>query len=222
MVNFEKSQPAPNCLASEKSKASGDYKCGDVLERLKSDFKNKCYLCEQKAPSNINVEHFQSHQGNLDLKFDWNNLYWSCSHCNNIKSSLYDDILNCNDSSQRVDSWIKYEIDPFPKEKAKISIIEDETNADNTVELLDKIYNGSTNLKTIEAANIRQKLLLEIRDFQNWLFEYFEEEEETEQKIFLRRKIENHLRNSSNFTAFKRWIIWKNEAMNHEFGELIT
>nr|VFJ73508.1 MAG: hypothetical protein BECKFW1821C_GA0114237_105211 [Candidatus Kentron sp. FW] len=31
MVYLEKSQPAPACLAVEKAKANGDYKCGDVL-----------------------------------------------------------------------------------------------------------------------------------------------------------------------------------------------
>jgi len=58
MVYFEKSQPAPACLAEEKTKTSGDYKCGDVLRRLAADFKNKCYLCEHKRPTNLNVEHF--------------------------------------------------------------------------------------------------------------------------------------------------------------------
>ena len=41
MVFQEKSQPAPPCLTNEKKKANGDYKCGQVLERLKANFKNK-------------------------------------------------------------------------------------------------------------------------------------------------------------------------------------
>ena len=41
MIYLEKSQPAPECLVSEKAKASGDYKCGDTLNRIKDDFKNK-------------------------------------------------------------------------------------------------------------------------------------------------------------------------------------
>jgi len=80
MIYFEKSQPAPECLEKEKSKKSGNYKCAGVLKRLKDDFKNKCYICESKAPTTINVEHFKSHQGDSDLKFDWNNLFWSCGH----------------------------------------------------------------------------------------------------------------------------------------------
>lgn len=79
MVYLEKSQPAPDCLETEKAKAYGDYKCKNVLERIKTDFKNKCYLCEYKEPVAINVEHFRPHEGDKDLKFDWNNLFWSCS-----------------------------------------------------------------------------------------------------------------------------------------------
>ena len=69
MLFFAKSQPA------------GDYKCGDVLELLKNDFKNKCYICECKESLiSRNTEHFIPHKGDKNLKFDWNNLFWSCSH----------------------------------------------------------------------------------------------------------------------------------------------
>ncbi len=95
MVHFEKSQPAPTCLETEKGKANGDYKCENVLDRIKDDFMNKCYICEYKEPESINVEHFIPHEGDKDLKFDWNNLFWSCSHCNNTKLNNYDNILNC-------------------------------------------------------------------------------------------------------------------------------
>ena len=81
MLFVKKSQPAPSCLESEKIKANGDYKCGDVLIRLKDYFKNKCYICEYSKPENINIEHLISHRGNKDLKFSWDNLIWSCGHC---------------------------------------------------------------------------------------------------------------------------------------------
>ena len=103
MLFFEKSQPAPACLKIEKKKANGDYKCGDVLPRLKKDFKNKCYICEQKEPTSINVEHFIPHKGDSELKFSWDNLFWSCAHCNNIKSDKYNNILNCTDINDDVE-----------------------------------------------------------------------------------------------------------------------
>ncbi|MCP5046806.1 MAG: HNH endonuclease, partial [bacterium] len=66
-----------------------------VLERVKRDFKNKCYICEYKEPPSINIEHFLPHRGDKDLKFDWDNLFWSCAHCNNTKGDKFDNILNC-------------------------------------------------------------------------------------------------------------------------------
>lgn len=68
MINLKKSQPAPECLENEKKKASGKYNCGDVLERLEKDCFNKCYLCEDKYLSNINIEHFIPHQYDENLK----------------------------------------------------------------------------------------------------------------------------------------------------------
>jgi hypothetical protein len=44
MIYQPKSQPAPACLEAEKAKKNGNYNCGDVLDRLKTDFKNKCYI----------------------------------------------------------------------------------------------------------------------------------------------------------------------------------
>lgn len=75
MVYIEKSQPAPKCLDKEKNKANGDYRCASVLDRIKNDFRNKCYICEYKEPVSINIEHFRPHKGDKNLKFDWNNLF---------------------------------------------------------------------------------------------------------------------------------------------------
>ena len=85
MINIVKSQPSPECLSIEAQKKNGDYKCGEVLSRIKNDFYNKCYICETQAPTTINVEHFRPHKGNVSLKFDWNNLFYACGHCNNTK-----------------------------------------------------------------------------------------------------------------------------------------
>ena len=221
MVNITKSQPAPACLALEKLKVSGDYKCGDVLERLKKDFYNKCYICENKGVSSINVEHFIAHKGNKDLKFAWENLFWSCSHCNNVKLHLYDNILNCTDPTHLVEDFIKYEMRPYPKEKVKITALKNEATVHKTVELLHKVYNGHTKLKVIESANIRAKLLNEIRDFQSWLVEYFEDGINEADKEYAKRKIERHLNISSCFAAFKRWIVKDNVGLKTEFSYLL-
>jgi HNH endonuclease. len=221
MVHFEKSQPAPDCLEFEKCKKNGNYKCGTVLERIKNDFKNKCYICEYKEPITINVEHFIPHEGDNELKFSWDNLFLSCGHCNNTKLAKYNNILNCTCLSDKVDTDLKYIFKPFPYEKVKIEVLRDDERVHSTKDLLIDVFNGTTTLKKIEASNLRNKLLDEIMDFQESLKNYFLDTNTEEDKTHYLRKIRGHLNKASNFTAFKRWIIWDNERLNEEFGQYI-
>jgi uncharacterized protein (TIGR02646 family) len=221
MVFFQKSQPAPNCLELEKAKANGDYKCDNVLNRIKNDFKNKCYLCEYKEPTSINVEHFVPHEGNLDLKFDWNNLFWSCSHCNNTKLNTYTNLLSCTDPDHNVETDLKYGFKPFPFESVDIISLKDEQRVHNTRDLLIALYNGTTKLKTIESSNLRDKLLDEIMEFQAHLKDYFRDTNSEEDRQYFLIRIRGHLDRGSNFTAFKRWIIRDNNRLNQEFGQYV-
>lgn len=99
MVKVERSFPAPESLQEEADKVNGRYDKQDVIERLKRDFHNKCYICETKELQDPNVEHLLPHKNGKypERKFDWENLFWSCAHCNEIKNnSKYDEgILDC-------------------------------------------------------------------------------------------------------------------------------
>lgn len=99
MVKVIRSFPAPESLAEEAKKVTGKYDKSDVIERLKEDFHNKCYICEMKELQDPNVEHLLPHKNGtyLERKFDWENLFWSCSHCNSVKNNgKYDDgIIDC-------------------------------------------------------------------------------------------------------------------------------
>ena len=99
MVKVERSFPAPKSLAMEAKKKDGSYSGMDVVERLKEDFNNKCYICELKDLQDPQIEHLLPHKNRkyLERKFDWNNLFWVCGHCNNVKNQAkYDEgILDC-------------------------------------------------------------------------------------------------------------------------------
>ena len=99
MVKIERSMPPPCSLASEKEKEAGSYTCEDVISQLEQDGHGKCYLCEINELQSIQVEHLRAHHGgkDKDRKFDWNNLFYSCAHCNNVKNRRkYDErILDC-------------------------------------------------------------------------------------------------------------------------------
>ncbi len=222
MIFHPKTKTAPPCLEKEKRKASGSYNCPGVLELLKRDFKNKCYICEDKAPHAINTEHFIPHKGNIDLKFDWNNLFYCCAHCNNTKLAKpqFDAILNCTVESDEADRKIKYLIKVIPKEKVKITALVDEPKVHNTVSLLLEIYNGTTPLKKIESGNLRDKLLKEIRHFQDLLFRFYDDSNTAEEQLDFKNKIIRELRASSGFTAFKRWIL-RDSDMAEDFSDYL-
>ncbi|MCD8303266.1 MAG: HNH endonuclease [Prevotellaceae bacterium] len=189
-----------------------------MLKRLWADFKNKCYLCEAKAPTSINVEHFRPHEGRDELKYDWNNLYFSCSHCNNTKTQLEnkkliseEGLLDCTCEADRVDEVISYRFSPWPTKKVKLK---DEASGDkalslrirNTIMLLDGIYNGTdTQLKTIEAENLLQQLQAEVEAFQDLMLKYKWGDEKQRDEALERMREE--LGNASAFTAFKRWML---------------
>lgn len=99
MVKVERTPTPPPSLAVEKSKANGSYNLPDVVEALKRDFHEKCYLCENNALQAPEVEHLNPHGGNLDRKFEWQNLFLCCSHCNSVKNQAkyHDKILDCCD-----------------------------------------------------------------------------------------------------------------------------
>ena len=209
MINIKKTFPAPTCLEREKQKVNGDYKCGNVLAILKQDFYNKCYLCEDQ-PTSINVEHFEPHQGDKNKKFDWQNLFFVCAHCNNIKLDRYNTndnnrLLNCTHHEHDVEHWLKCEIVHFPQKTVKITALRNEAIVHNTVKLLDEVYNGTTPQKKMEADNLKDKLQTEILQFQGLLIGYLEANTETERTIYL-NNIQKSLEITSIFTAFKQPI----------------
>lgn len=214
MIYVQKSSAIPSSLARQTS-----YSGADVTDQLNSDFHGKCYICEQKESiTTYHVEHFVPHRDDVTLKYDWNNLFLSCGHCNSVKTARqFDDILNCSDATLQVEKAIRHYCNPFPKEFAIFEVKISSTKAINTRDLLDKTFNGEhTGFKKLESANLRALLLKEIKEFADAL-EGFEEDEE--EKEYYKNKIIQHVKSDSAFTAFKRWIIQDNQALNEEFGQ---
>lgn len=227
MIYFQKSASAPDCLAQEQLKKTGNYKCGCVLELLKADFKGKCYICENKAPTSINVEHFQPHQGNVELKFAWRNLFLACGHCNSTKHKEFYPLLNCTDLTEAkvLEQAFKYGFKPFPYEKVRIEVCNDDEGlaekVQNTQNLLLAVFNGVTDIKIREAENLCEQLMYAIQDFQEELTNYYCKAHDDDDKTYHRNKIKSHLNSASAFTAFKRQIIKDNPVFLQDFGGYI-
>lgn len=212
----EKARAAIDVLQASKEKDNG-YNKPEVNEALMEMFKGKCYICENKAAiSSYQIEHLKPHRGNLRLKYDWNNLFWSCAHCNNLKNAKYEPILDC--SHVEVDKKIAFRKEGFfgTQEKFAFIPLEDDQETKNTVALLQDAYYGRTPQKKLEAANIRKVLRVELSNFKNLVRDY-EEAEEYDKNDF-KYAIRKEVSDNSAFTAFKRWILWDNRE---KYSELI-
>lgn len=99
MVKIKRTPTPPASLAIEKMKANGSCTEQDVVDQLELDFYEKCYLCEQNELQSIEVEHLLPHHNGkyIDRKFDWNNLFFSCAHCNSVKkrAEYENNVIDC-------------------------------------------------------------------------------------------------------------------------------
>ena len=192
-------------------KSGGTYNTDNVNAALKEMFHGKCYICENKAITSYQIEHLIPHRENKELKYDWENLFWSCAHCNNIKLAKYEPILDCTkENVERLIAFRKKGYFGTDETLEFVSLVEDSEAVKNTVSLLKDAYYGTTPQKKIEARIIRKTLRKELAEFKEYVREYQEAEDEEEKEdaeILIRKE----LKDSSAFTAFKRWLIWDNE-----------
>lgn len=90
----DKAQKAIEALEKARKTDSG-YNTPEVNAALREMFHGKCYICENKEAASYQIEHLAAHRGNLNLKYDWQNLFWACAHCNNTKLDRFEPILDC-------------------------------------------------------------------------------------------------------------------------------
>lgn len=214
----EKTKAAVASLEKAK-KQKGSYNTQEVNDALYEIFHGKCYLCENKETFSYQIEHLKPHQGDIDLKYDWNNLFWSCTHCNNTKLNKYDPILDC--TKENVDECIAFRKRGYfgIEERLEFEMLDERIETRNTAELLKNVYYGETPQKKIEAKIIRKKLREELSEFKNKVREY--KEAEGEDKEDLEIYLKHQLKNSSSFTAFKRWLIKDNKDYYKELLKYI-
>lgn len=232
MIRVDRNIEAPKVLEEEKKKSNGTYNKKEVLNALKIVFNKKCYICENKNITSYNIEHLRPHKNvDMDLKFGWENLFLACAHCNNIKLDNYENVLDC--TKVDIDELIVFrkkgnfsweesiEILPLQdniKRNGSVELlktIQQNTQIKETVELLLKVYNGTTEMKQLECSNIRKVLREEIAKFIDVINEYMESD--GVDKIDAKNLLNQHLQSNSPFSAFKRWIIRDNSDNLREF-----
>lgn len=210
MVSCDKSSVAPASLATEKAKgSSGNYRGSDVIEQLKSDFHDKCYICELKGLQDPQIEHLVPHKGDIDLKFDWENLFWSCGHCNSIKNQRkYDGkIINCCQEDPEQHIACRY-----ADNDVQIEALDQNEVSLMTASLIYNVFNlKNTGMRTNNSAGRLKALQEEMNIFFNELHRYKDNKSPANT-----RRVAARLRKSTAFAAFKRSYI----RNNSDYAEL--
>ncbi len=215
MVKISKSELPQGIII----KTEEDYRSEKILSILQQDFFDKCYICEEKAPTTINVEHFRSYKNYKHLKYDWENLFFACAHCNRIKGSYYDHIIDCTKDDP--EKYIVMKFNSYPESYVEIiDRLNGKANGE-TRELLDKIYNGAgTSISECEARNLKKKVSRELKDFMECVENYNNETDAKLRAVYW-RNIKEMLNRESNFAGFKRSVVLQSEELRQSFGELM-
>lgn len=216
MIKVKRAPEAPRSLTEEKAKKNGTYNQEDVKRQLYLDFSEKCYLCEAKElQDGGEIEHLIAHKGDIDLKFDWKNLFLCCGHCNSIKNRpRYEKgILDCTE----VDPEEKLE-HIYEEEGDQVRIVAKEKNksVELTAELLMNIFNASNTITRTKAAEYRVKgIKIEMNKLYRLLYEYQNEKSNR----FVKVRIQAMIRRQSEYAAFKRHFIRQSGEKYPEFLE---
>lgn len=214
----DKTRQAIQSLEREKLKTSGKYNTDKVFEALREIFHEKCYICENKKAMSWEVEHLKPHRGDVELKFDWNNLFLSCAHCNHIKGSSYTPILDC--TKVDVDEIISFrKIGYFGKDESlsfeRLTTVNDSKEISMTCKLLKRVYYGKTPTEKFGAKVLRNAVINQLSIFKNYVREYREASGEDKKDLFC--QIQRELKSNAPFAAFKRWIIRDNPDWCKDF-----
>lgn len=212
MVKCERTFPAPPSLAKRQS-----YNEEDTIQQLKKIFNDKCYICELQGLQDGIPEHLIPHKENVDLKFDWENLFWACNRCNSIKNrgEYEGKILDCCKFDPEL--YLNFIYAPYegtiivkPKDTAETS--------QKTAQLINEVFNLENTGLRISSCRERMR---SFREEWNRFIKLLTEYKKNKTQISF-RKIKARLSTKTAFAAFKRNYIRINQSEYKEFQEFVT
>ena len=165
------------------------------------------------------MEHLLPHKNGKyrERKFDWNNLFWACGHCNGVKNQKKYDagILDC------------CKIDPeqkiiFRLKQNNIELLSQMADPDEetvrTIELIREVFNLKNTGLRVYKSDMRLK---ELQKEMNLLFDNLEKLKENPKSELVLRKLKALLRREAAFAAFKRCYVKEHLSDYPELGPLI-
>ena len=218
MFNASRPDVLPDLLNDER------YNTQEVVKVLEKMFFGKCYLCEQDELSDPEIEHFVAHEGDKTKKYDWNNLYYSCSRCNSIKSNRHNNLIDCCDVSVDVFRRFRCLMPQTPDGPVTIEPME-ESNCvftQNTVTLLDRCYNeNNTPLRGITRSVLIEKLFSHYSAYLNHRCTIQDKRSTATELAHARERIQAMLKIEFPFSVFWRWHFLKDEILLEKLDDLV-
>ena len=224
MINIVRPVNEPAELTHQRGLAVGTYNTEPIRINIATTFLDKCYLCE-KDSTNFNIEHLISHRGNRDLKFRWGNLFYCCRNCNSIKSTTYDEILNCCDFNVIITNEIKFEVDTNDIENVivRVSSTNPSIQISRTLELLNICYEGTTYDTKNVAFATKIELLRELNKLKEMICEFIQYENlgNVDRAQDKKDDIQRELQKRKPFLAFKISLIERSARLRAAFSDIL-
>ncbi|HEJ0095005.1 TPA: HNH endonuclease [Citrobacter freundii] len=211
MFNIIRSYPEPLDLSRKV------YNSPEIVDQLRGVFYDKCYLCEQGDLSDPEVEHFLPHGGSDELLYGWDNLFYSCSRCNSIKSNTHVNLLNCASNDVDVFEEIIHLAGNSVNGIIDVRPSSDEPTQEtlNTVELLRKCYNSeNTGFRGITKENLMEKIQNDFAYYTELRMVLANLRSTEEQIIQAIDRMKVICRPSYPFSVFWRWHILTDTRLN--------
>lgn len=206
MIKIYKSPDAPTSLIN-----TSNYDGEDVKRQLNKDQHKKCYICERRRNTDFEIEHHKSQTNFPSMIQDWNNLFMVCGYCNRKKSSNYDEILNPMDCN--IEESIEQRFDIINK-KGCFKSNKCDRQHNNTIELLNKIYNGSSSIRNLKEEQFFEYALSIINRFLELIYHYLENPSYDNEKA-----VRDDLAIDREMLGFKYWIIRDKPALLTVFAQ---
>lgn len=209
MIRVSKSLSIPTTLTTTQA-----YDGEDVKKQLLQDHYNKCYICERVRDTDFEIEHHQSEKHHPELVQEWNNLFLSCCYCNGKKLQHFDNILN--PLAVDIEKEIEQTID-FTNKKAVFATLGNSTTAhDETIKLLDCVFNGTYRLRKIKEERFFEYFVSVMNRFQALVNLYLKISTPQNEKA-----VRDELGVDKEFLGFKYWIIKSNVLLASVFADSI-
>lgn len=195
----------------------------DVVQRLRDIFHDKCYICETKEPLSLNVEHFDAHQGDAQKKFRWDNLFYACGRCNNIKRHLFNNLIDCSDPNTDALRLIRHAppLTPFSR-TVVIEAMDEDPKTIQTANLIRKVFNeDNTGNKEVTGAYLRKRVYRKYAKLLGYLNVYIDDDSLEAQKHDAIAHIKQLMSKTQEYSAFLRWAVMDSPELLEEVQDSI-